>query len=125
MPYYEKFGNEIEGVFTDEPQLSRNGIPWSFVLPDEYKKEYGENIEDIIYDVFFDSKTSSRSHLTAFVSKDDGATWEGGLILDERSGVSYPEIAVGSDGTIYVQYDRGRASVAEILFARFTESDVR
>lgn len=72
----------------------------------------------------FDSKTSSRSHLTAFVSKDDGATWEGGLILDERSGVSYPEIAVGSDGTIYVQYDRGRASVAEILFARFTESDV-
>ncbi len=59
VPYYEKFGNEIEGVFTDEPQLSRNGVPWSFVLPDEYKKEYGENIEDIIYDLFFDSKTSS------------------------------------------------------------------
>ena len=37
-----------------------------------------------------DTRTS-RSHLTAYVSKDDGKTWSGGLMLDERQGVSYPD----------------------------------
>lgn len=44
MPYYEKFGNSLEGFFTDEPQLTRKGIPWSSVLPDEYKKEYNKDL---------------------------------------------------------------------------------
>ena len=35
-PYYQKYGNCIEGFFTDEPQISRNGIPWSFVFAEEY-----------------------------------------------------------------------------------------
>lgn len=43
-PYYEKFGDDFEGFFTDEPQISRNGIPWSFVFENEYKNRYGENI---------------------------------------------------------------------------------
>ncbi len=36
-PYYKKYGNSFKGFFTDEPQLSRNGIPWSFVFKDEYQ----------------------------------------------------------------------------------------
>lgn len=43
-PYYEKFKGKMRGFFTDEPQVSRNGIPWSFILADEYSKEYGEDI---------------------------------------------------------------------------------
>ncbi len=43
-PYYERFGNRIKGIFTDEPQLSRNGIPWSFVIPEKYRERYGEEI---------------------------------------------------------------------------------
>ena len=35
-PYYERYGNAVEGFFTDEPQISRNGIPWSFVFQEEY-----------------------------------------------------------------------------------------
>jgi len=35
------WGN-MRGFFTDEPQVSRNGIPWSFTLEREYAKEYGE-----------------------------------------------------------------------------------
>ena len=31
-PYYKRFGTRIVGFFTDEPQISRNGIPWSFVF---------------------------------------------------------------------------------------------
>jgi hypothetical protein len=43
-PYYEKFKTAFEGFFTDEPQISRNGIPWSFILPEEYERAYGEDL---------------------------------------------------------------------------------
>ncbi len=43
-PYYARFGNRIAGFFTDEPQISRNGIPWSFVMPTEYEKRYHEDL---------------------------------------------------------------------------------
>lgn len=51
-PYYDKYKNEIEGFFTDEPQISRCGIPWSFVLEKEYKEKYGENILEILEQLF-------------------------------------------------------------------------
>lgn len=66
---------------------------------------------------------SVRSHMTAYLSRDDGATWEGGLLLDERTGVSYPDGIQLSDGRILIQYDRKRAC-GEILMATFTEEDV-
>ena len=52
QPYYDRFKNEIEGIFTDEPQVSRNGIPWSFVFEDEYKKRYNENIVEVTDQLF-------------------------------------------------------------------------
>ena len=51
-PYYEKYANRIEGFFTDEPQISRNGIPWSFVYDEEYKLRYGENINEHLEELF-------------------------------------------------------------------------
>lgn len=51
-PYYEKYGDKIEGFFTDEPQISRNGIPWSFVYDKEYKARYGENINEHLEELF-------------------------------------------------------------------------
>lgn len=66
----------------------------------------------------------TRSHLTAFLSEDDGRTWKGGLLLDERNGVSYPDGAQASDGSIYVIYDNGRERDKKILMAVFTEADV-
>ena len=66
----------------------------------------------------------SRSDLTAYLSDDDGLTWLGGLILDEREGVSYPDGTASPDGTIYVTYDRNRDTDGEVLLARFTEEDV-
>lgn len=53
-PYYKKFGNSFEGFFTDEPQISRNGIPWSFVYEDEYNSRYGENITEHLEELFCD-----------------------------------------------------------------------
>ncbi len=65
-----------------------------------------------------------RSHLTAFLSKDDGKTWEGGLLLDERSRVSYPDGVQAPDGTVYLCYDYDRRGAKQILMAVFHEQDV-
>lgn len=68
---------------------------------------------------------SGRSHMTAFLSEDDGRTWPYKLLLDEREDVSYPDIAQDGNGTIYVVYDRKRVTQREILMARFREEDVK
>ena len=79
-------------------------------------------------------KFKGRSHLTAQLSTDDGATWNDGLLLDERGGdtyangvpggVSYPDGVQDRDGLIWITYDRGRNSVGEVLLAKFREEDV-
>ena len=68
--------------------------------------------------------TPSRRELTAFLSRDDGRSWSPGLLLDERDGVSYPDISQAPDGDIYIHYDRNRNTDSEILFARIREEDV-
>jgi hypothetical protein len=73
----------------------------------------------------FDERTPTRSHLRAYLSSDEGATWQGGLLLDERDRVSYPDGFQAPDGTIHINYDRDRAGAREILMASFTEADVR
>jgi hypothetical protein len=66
---------------------------------------------------------TGRSHLTALVSRDDGVTWEGGLVLDERSTVSYPDGCQSPDGLIRVIYDWNRADEKHVLMTAFTEAD--
>ena len=65
-----------------------------------------------------------RVQLSAWLSDDDGTTWQGGLVLDERKGISYPDGFQAPDGTIFISYDRNRDTDGEILLARFTEADV-
>lgn len=74
----------------------------------------------------------ARTHMTAFVSDDDGATWQGGLVLDERES-SYPDGTQAPDGFIYVIYDHerytltreGKPGAGAVIMAKFTEADVR
>lgn len=68
-------------------------------------------------------ESNGRSDLTAFISRDDGVTWEGGLLLDNRQ-ASYPDGFQAGDGTIFISYDCERDKAAEILLARFREEDV-
>lgn len=79
-------------------------------------------------------KWHGRSNLTAMLSEDDGATYKGFLVLDERSQVSYPD-AVERDGKIYIVYDRERGAhyradvdytydAREILMAVVTEEEI-
>jgi hypothetical protein len=65
-----------------------------------------------------------RSHLTARLSEDDGASWFGGLLLDERNNVAYPDGVEATDGRIFVIYDHERYMEKEILLAIFREEDV-
>ena len=73
-----------------------------------------------------------RSHLTAFVSDDDGASWQGGLLLDGRES-SYPDGIQAADGTIYIIYDHqrytlnraGNKGVGSVVMAAFGEKDAR
>ena len=65
-----------------------------------------------------------RSKLKAWLSEDEGKTWHGGLMLDERKVVSYPDAFQSPDGAIYISYDRNRATDGEILMARITEEDI-
>lgn len=62
--------------------------------------------------------------MTAFLSTDDGVTWQGGLLLDGHGGVSYPDGAEMPDGSLVVIYDFDRTGAKEILAARFTEADI-
>jgi len=71
-----------------------------------------------------DVRLPRRSSLTAFISKDDGKTWGPGLLLDDRSAVSYPDGFQAPDGTIHILYDWNRHTDAEILLTTFTEADI-
>ena len=76
-----------------------------------------------------------RTNMTAILSRDDGKTWEGGLILDTRADVSYPDGAQDENGLIHVTYDCERGGYVdsldkalkfkrEVLYAAFREEDI-
>ena len=78
---------------------------------------------------------TTRDHLTAMLSEDDGKTWKYKLTIDERENVSYPDAKEDENGNIYIVYDRERGSfknnleeiyesAREILYARITETDI-
>ena len=78
------------------------------------------------------SPDGKRSRMTAFVSDNDGATWKGGLLLDERES-SYPDGIQAEDGTLFIIYDHqrytlnraGKRGVGSVQIAVFGEEDVR
>lgn len=70
-----------------------------------------------------DVRLPRRSSMMAFLSSDDGKTWGKGLLLDDRSEVSYPDGIQAPDGTIHILYDWNRHTDAEILLTTFTEAD--
>jgi len=67
---------------------------------------------------------TGRSHLMAFLSKDDGRTWSKGLLIDQRVCACYPAGQQATDGTIYVTYDTDRLATQEITMVAFTEEDI-
>lgn len=65
LPYAEAFpgdfGKAMPGFFTDEPQISRNGIPWSLTLPERYRDAYGEDLLPLLPELFLSIGTFKRT----------------------------------------------------------------
>jgi hypothetical protein len=64
-----------------------------------------------------------RSNLTVYLSDDDGKTFKYKKMLDDRVGVSYPDVDF-YDGKIYVIYDRGRDIENKLVLSIFTEEEI-
>ena len=61
VEYAKECGNEIEGFFTDEPQILRGtGYPWSFILEDEFTARYGYSLVDKVDRLFVELDDSAR-----------------------------------------------------------------
>lgn len=65
-----------------------------------------------------------RSHLTAYLSDDDGESFPYHLVLDDRRSVSYPDVAESDEGRLWIVYDRERTGAREILLASISEADI-
>ena len=65
-----------------------------------------------------------RNNLMAMLSEDDGKTCIGGLMLDTRNEISYPDGTQAANGDIYLIYDYSRYSARQILMAVFNEDDI-
>ena len=63
QPYYDRYKGHLAGIFTDEPQLSRKGIPWSHILPEEYKKEYDAELVPHLPELFFEISDYEQTRL--------------------------------------------------------------
>ena len=118
--YYEKLPAQLlkhlRGVFTDEPQLSRNGVVWSFVLEEEYRKKYScdllECLPGILHDIPGCARTRvrfwklcselfSRAFMKQIKSWCQEHNWEltGHHVLEEV--LSYQ---ISSNGSVMPQY---------------------
>ena len=65
-----------------------------------------------------------RNNLKAMISEDEGKTWKGFLMLDDRTPVTYPDLSEDNEGNIYITYDYHRFEDREILMAKVTEKDI-
>ncbi len=62
--YEKRCGGQIEGFFTDEPQILRDtGYPWSFILEDEFVMRYGYSLTENLDKLFFDGEESRKVRL--------------------------------------------------------------
>jgi len=84
-----------------------------------------KNTDDVNYPPLdWTPNAGPRDKMCAWVSENEGKTWKGPLMLDDRKNVSYPDAFEFPDGGIGVTYDHDRAGAAGIVFARFSEEDV-
>lgn len=122
-----------------EAESKDGGVTWSDGVPSQHKGPSSRfhirrlNSGRLLMVNHYDFK--GRNNLTAMLSEDDGKTWPYRLLLDERNSVSYPDMGVSPDGSLYIIYDRerggykkqyadARAEAREILLAKISENDI-
>lgn len=56
----DDFGGAMPGFFTDEPQYSQRDIPWSYILPSEFKKTHGYDLSDKLPLLYLDKEGATK-----------------------------------------------------------------
>jgi hypothetical protein len=57
----EEFGDDLMGVFTDEPQFARGQLPWSFELERIFEAKYGYDLKEALPALFINMEGCSKS----------------------------------------------------------------
>jgi hypothetical protein len=57
----EEFGEDLKGVFTDEPQFARGQLPWSFELEQAFESRYGYGLKEALPALFFNVEGCSKA----------------------------------------------------------------
>ncbi|KQX51659.1 glycosyl hydrolase [Paenibacillus sp. Root444D2] len=57
----EEFGDNLKGVFTDEPQFTRGHLPWSFDLEQAFESRYGYDLKEALPALFMNVEGSSKA----------------------------------------------------------------
>jgi hypothetical protein len=70
------------------------------------------------------NRPSERTHMTAYLSEDDGATWPYQILLDERA-TSYPDAAQDQNGVLHIVHDFDRHGAKIVCYHRITEADIK
>ena len=125
----------ILGAYSDD-----HGESWS--EPYEFQKGpnsrfYIAHLSDNRMALVRNVSDTLRQGMKVCISEDNGATWPYELILDTRDNLSYPDLAEGEDGTLYIIYDRERdnrhhldtatwtsKAAKEILLAKIRVDDI-
>jgi len=72
----------------------------------------------------FKEETHPRHRLMAKLSDDDGIRWMGGVMIDIREEVSYPDGSQDEEGNIWIIHDYNRYDQGDLLLSRFREEDI-
>lgn len=72
----------------------------------------------------YDTERPVRERIAIWISDDDGRSWGNRLLLDARENVSYPNMHVCADGTVYITHDYDRQSAREAVLHRVTVADI-
>lgn len=123
-----------------ESHTDDEGITWS--TPVEYQKAPSARFYigrlssgQLVY--VRSISDTARQGMKVCLSEDDGASWPYELILDTRKNLSYPDLAEGENGEVFIIYDRERdnriginreiwisTAAKEILLAKITVGDI-
>ncbi len=118
--YYENLPpvllKNLKGIFTDEPQLSRQGLAWSFVLEDEYRQAYNRELLEELPGLFINSGTSdgvrirfwklvARQFNQSFMKQiSDWCTSHGWLLTGHQLLEETCQNQIDSNGSVMLQY---------------------
>lgn len=114
-----------ESFSFDRGKTWTKGKPSSILGPDSRFHIRRHKSGNLLLVNHYSFKDKIRSYLTAFLSENEGKTWDYKLLLDEREKVSYPDATEGEDGTIFIIYDHDRYGKKEILMAIINENDIK